>query len=519
MKLCMGTGNTSPDFETSNWTADKGGLVAYQSCGAAKFATAPRFNYGSQANSRLLCVGNIYKGIKDMTSARELFKNSTLEQIPSKPLFSNNTKITTFESCFEGTNITALPAAFFANNKKATNYKALCRNCKYLSTINTEEDIQFLFMDPDIEITEIDEMFKGCSALVSEVPALWKDFYGCSFMEGRHTNAFADCPNIANLYNVPESWGGKGKEYSYTVKPLDLRYIEVQWNSNNGTSYGTFELSNVAIKGNYKYVFDITISTGQYRGKPYEIIPFFGGAYASDPRDLNSIESVIDFTWSGSKGYGKPGNYFAYLGYRNGDKALIDKLKESIGGSNKYDTDGLYPEAKNFDKTTSFGFPQGSGGQFDTDEHGNSWGPGIRVRFDICYTEEKVITITQPDNPTIPAMKAYIDHLWKADSEWTANIPLKIFSSYAVGTQYYPRLDGDELGNYSGGVTSGIYKFHGLKIYDRSGTLKHDIVPVYAVVGGVSQAVLRDNVTSTDNIYCYEGKDGRAKAPIAYYRA
>lgn len=519
MKPCMGTGNTSTDFETSNWTADKGGLVAYQSCGAAKFATAPRFNFGSQSNSRLLCVGNIYKGIKDMTSANGLFKNSTLEQIPSKPLFSNNTEITTFESCFENTNITALPAAFFANNKRATNYKGLCRNCKYLSTINTEEDIQFLFMDSDIEINEIDEMFKGCSALVSEVPALWKEFYGCSFMEGRRTNAFADCPNIANLYNVPESWGGKGKEYSYTVKPLDLKYIEVQWGSNDGTSYGTFELSNIAIKGNYKYVFDITVSPKQ-NGKPYELIPFFGGAYASNPTDLNTIESVIDFTWSGSKGYAKPGNYEAYLCYRNGDETLIDNLKSAIGGSGNYNNDGLYPDAKNFDKTSSFRFPQGNAGQqYETDEHGNSWGPGIRVRFDICYTEEKVITITQPDNPSIPAMKAYIDHLWKADSEWTANIPLKIFSSYAVGLEYNTRIDGDNLGNYTGGAAPGTYRFHGLKIYDRSGTLKHDIVPVYAVVGGVSQAVLRDNVATTDNIYCYEGKDGRSSAPIAYYRA
>ena len=134
---------------------------------------------------------------------------------------------------------------------------------------------------------------------------------------------------------------------------------------------------------------------------------------------------------------------------------------------------------------------------------------------------------TQPDNPSIPAMKAYIDHLWAADSEWTANIPLKIFSSYAVGTEYYKRMVGDNLGNYVGGAAPGMYRFHVLKIYDRSGTLKHDIVPVYAVVGGVSQAVLRDNVATTDNIYCYEGKDGRYEddgvtrslAPIAYYRA
>ena len=371
-------------------------------------------------------------------------------------------------------------------------------------------------MDPDIEITEIDEMFKGCSALVSEVPALWKDFYGCSFMEGRRTNAFADCPNIANLYNVPESWGGKGKEYSYTVKPLDLKYIEVQWNSNNGTSYGTFELSNIAVKGNYKYVFDITVSPSQ-NGKPYELIPFFGAAYASEPTNLNTIESVIDFTWAGSKGYAKPGNYEGYLCYRNGDETLIDNLKSAIGGSGNFNNDGLYPDAKNFDKTSSFRFPQG--GQYEADENKPIWGPGKRVRFDICYTEEKVITITQPDDPSIPAMKAYIDHLWKADSEWTANIPLKIFSSYAVGTEYYPRIDGDNLGNYTGGASPGMYRFHGLKIYDRSGTLKHDIVPVYAVVGGVSQAVLRDNVATTDNIYCYESKDGRSIAPIAYYRA
>ena len=70
----------------------------------------------------MLCVGNIYKNLRDMTSAAGLFKNSTLEQIPAKPMFANNTKITTFESCFENTNITTLPANFFTTNVNAVEF-------------------------------------------------------------------------------------------------------------------------------------------------------------------------------------------------------------------------------------------------------------------------------------------------------------------------------------------------------------------------------------------------------------
>ena len=65
----------------------------------------------------------------------------------------------------------------------------------------------------------------------------------------------------------------------------------------------------------------------------------------------------------------------------------------------------------------------------------------------------------------------------------------------------------------------GYYKFHELKIYDKNGSLVHDIVPVYAVVGGVSMPVLMDATKSADNIYRFEGAPGHTIPSLTYYKA
>jgi hypothetical protein len=504
MVACIGTGNTSEGF--TSWTdKSQGGLVAYQCCGAAAFEKAPMFRYDNKLKSTLLCVGNIYANMKGtLTSAEGLFMNSSLEQIPDKPLFASNPNITTFKNCFMNTNITVLPGNFFANNKKAVNFERLCSGCEHLTSINTAEDVQFIFTDDNTEVQYIDRMFENCSALVSEVPALWKEFYGCSFLDGKSPMAFTGCPNISNKYSVPISWGGEGPEYSYTTNVIPLRYVELKWD-NAGDVFGVFELSNIALKGNYKYVLDVTVSG---LGGPYGIVPMFGAAYAEDPTNLETITSTLDFSWSGHDGWrSHEGRYTGYLNFRH-------KNDENIEAT-KLDRNNIaYTRATKYDKKTKYELPTVD------PSTGVAWTTsGERLRFDICYTREKSILISQPNNTRIAPLEAFLDHCWDANSDWVANVPARIFGMYFCPLEYKSKDWNTPYGNYTPGDMSGYYKFHELKIYDKNGSLVHDIVPVYAVVGGVSMPVLMDATKSADNIYRFEGAPGHTIPSLTYYKA
>lgn len=504
MSQCMGTGNTDEGFK-SDWKKEQGGLVAYQSCGAAEFAKAPSFKFGDTSKSRLLCVGNIYKGIKDMTSAEGLFMNSTLEQIPEKPLFANNPNITTFKQCFAKTNITVLPANFFANNKKAKNFEGLCSGCTKLTSINTAENIQFIFTDDVTEVENVNNMFLDCAALVSEVPALWKEFYGCSFLEGKTPNSFKGCPNIINLNSVPESWGGNGPEYTYTASVIPLRYVQLEC---TGDKFGTFELSNITLKGNYKYVLDISFVTPG-GGDPYGVVPIFGGARATNPLDLNSIDSTIDLAWGGTGDYKtQPTGFTGYVGFRANNEENIAAMHEDLNNAS-------YTRALKFNKKDPIILPSKG-----VDENGVAWArDGIRLRFDICYSKEGSIMITQPNNERISPIEGFVDHVWSADADWVSNVPPRIFGVYALPTMYRVPQAPDTIGNYTAYEPGGKYRFHELKIYDRSGNLVHDIVPVYAVVGGTAMPVLTDSLATENNIYRFSGQAGKEAPSLTYYRS
>ena len=523
MGACIGTGITDEKFPNESiWNAAQGGLVAYQSCGNAEFIKALPFSFNdnTKQKSRLLCVGNIYKNLRDMSSAAGLFKNSTLEQIPAKPMFANNTKITTFESCFENTNITTLPANFFTTNVNAVEFKKLCYKCTNLTSINTEEDIQFLFPAENVEVKGLDSMFEGCTALVSEVPALWSEFYGCSFLENHRTNTFKDCPYIINIDNVPESWGGNGPEYTYSAHTLPLRYIEMPAGED---MYGMFELTHVQLKGNYKFVLDITV-TGS--GGGFGFVNYFGSGRVDDSNIANinddtgapdEILSTLDFSWGGNGTSSRPPMYYGYLNYRNGDEKLIEN----------FDIPGAitYPGALQANQKDRFELKSDS-----PDSDGVTWSTGDRITFDICKTKEGFLTISKP-NPEVPGAtykkEAYIGHLWSPESNYTTNLPLRIFTSYANKIAYnggdtHPEWCGNKIYN----DPAGKFKFHSLKIYDRSGNLVYDIVPVYAVEGGVPVAVLKDTCTP-DRIYTVnwrpypkgDDKDHPEKYKLTYYRA
>ena len=509
MGPCIGTGNTDEGFPNeSGWNAAQGGLVAYQSCGNAEFIKPLSFSFSSdqaKQKSRLLCVGNIYKNLRDMTSAAGLFKNSTLEQIPAKPMFANNTKITTFESCFENTNITTLPANFFTTNVNAVEFKKLCYKCTNLTSINTEENIQFLFPAENVEVKGLDSMFEGCTALVSAVPALWSEFYGCSFLENHTTNTFKDCPYINNINNVPESWGGNGPEYSYAANTLPLKYIEMPAGEGK---YGMFEISHVQLKGNYKFVLDITVTgTGGW----YGLVNYFGSGRVDDNNISNEngetgapdeILSTLDFSWGGNGTSTTPTTSYGYLNFRNGNEDLITNFDNPT-----YIT---YPGALQTNQKDRFELKS-------PDSDGVTWSTGDRITFDICKTKEGFLTISKP-NPNVPGAtykkEAYLGHLWTAESDYITNLPLRIFTSYANKVAYNGGNITEWCGNKVANDAGGKFKFHSLKIYDHSGNLVYDIVPEYAVIGGVPQAVLKDTLTP-DRVYSVQ-RLGQDK--MSYYR-
>ena len=101
-----------------------------------------------------------------------------------------------------------------------------------------------------------------------------------------------------------------------------------------------------------------------------------------------------------------------------------------------------------------------------------------------------------------------------AESDYITNLPLRIFTSYANKVAYNGGNITEWCGNKVANDAGGKFKFHSLKIYDHSGNLVYDIVPEYAVIGGVPQAVLKDTLTP-DRVYSVQ-RLGQDK--MSYYR-
>lgn len=469
MLPCIGTGNTVSGF-SNVFGSNQGGLVAYQFIGQARMNKPLRFNMPTENDkqySKLVTIGDIYRNNIDMTNADDLFANTTLEQIPTdKSIFRNNKKITSFNRTFKNTNITVIAANFFYDNTVATSFEETFANCSNLSNIQSGEDIQFLFPAEDVEITSVKNMFLNCGALVSEVPAFWKTFYGCSFADPKRKpqNSFAGCGNIKNIKNVPKSWrgGGTTAEYADTSSIKELRYLTFTEHL-----FGVFECSDINLKSNYSYSLEMFIPDIG----PYGIIPLFGAAHANDATSYETIDRVIDFNLYGNENGTNPMTWTKYFTYRLGENnnlsswnvglSEIDKLSDVIGNyRNK------------------------------------------RVILDICHTDNNICKIYQVDDA-----KQYNEIKmpeWTIDNEVIGNIPLRIFSSYAVNTTY----------NDSGAnsyLPEGWIKFYNLKIYDKNKILLYDLKPGYAVVGGMNTVVIYDDLSK--NTYVGTG----AAVKTAYY--
>lgn len=474
MKPCFGTG-TNQGFADSFSSTTRGGLVAYQSSGAAVFETMPRFNFSNKTYSKILCVGNIYKNCTACTSADSLFENSTIEQIPSTPMFYNCVALRSFNKTFKNSNITTLPASFFSNNMNATSFTETFYGCEMLSSIGSEEDVQFLFPSDDVEITSLRWMFYGCSALVSEVPGFWKTFYGCSFADAGMNIAnaqktFEGCIRCKNYDNIPYSWGGNTStpEYSQTSGVNPLKYIYP--GRTNGLAY--FELGNISISANYRYEYTFK-SPGQ---DWYETQPLFGAAIASDINDESTITRVIDFHRGGSGDAYKPNWFSGYLSYRLLGPA--DHWNAATANGSQYER--------------LFGDPYGGRNN------------DILV-LDICHTQDKKARIYKKNDASNYNVLNVDD--WSYEDNTTSNLPLRIYYTYHLNEALSYRYE-----DPTAYVAQDLY-FYELKIYNALNELIHDIVPGYAVINNVSAPVLYDKLDDT-NIYPPTGPGSNS---INYY--
>jgi len=457
---CFGTG-TSSDLFPASWAdvprnlENPGGLVAYQSNGAAVFRTMPRFNISNKDYSKLISVGNIYKTCVDCTSADSLFENTTLEQIPTSGLFNNCVEIVSFNKTFKNTNLTTLPANFFVYNTKAVSFEETFANCTLLSTINSEEDIPFLHPADDIEIVSLKRMFAGCESLISRVPGFWKTFYGCSFADAvrvasKSQKSFEGCVRAGNYDSIPYSWGGNTStpEYTQTARVNPLKYIHP--GRANGLTY--FELGGIPLCGNYRYEYIFKNKSSDW----YEVQPLFGAATADDVNDESTITSVTDFHRGGSGHSGKANIFTGYFTYRNGSPAT----KWNVATTN-----GTNPASV-----------------FSGDIGRNS----DIIVLDICHTQDNKVKIYRQSDPN--NFNIFNVDNWSYENNTPSNLPLRIYYTYFLNNALDYRYE-----DPTAYVAQDLY-FYELKIYNGINELVHDIVPGYAVINNVSAPVLYDKL-------------------------
>lgn len=460
MLPCIGTTSASSGFNTVWGGSDTGGLIAYQSIGGALINTMLRFNFDNKIYSKLLCIGNIYKSCIDAISAESLMENTTIEQIPSdKSLFTNNINIKTFKRTFKNSNITALSPNFFLTNTKATNFEETFYGCAFLSSIVTAEDVDFIIQDKGVEVESLKNMFFNCTTLTSEVPGLWKIYYGCSFAMNTSQNTYAGCTKVYNFANIPASWGGSinTPEYlEHSYKSLEYFYA-----GSNNTNEGYFEFTDIYPKGTWKYVYEFTSIDN-----PYEIVPLFGCASGTD---INNITGVLDFSRGGMNNgsVNNPGIYTGVLSYRQG----------GLANSNWYTAKDNYGvSALVFD--TSYG------------------AANSRAIIDICHTTNNKIKIWPVDSSS--NYKTFNLNNWDASSNYESTLPLLLLEIYNTNNMNAVYTSGYNP-PYRGKKT----KIHNLKIYDNLNNLIHDISPVYGKVEESMGAFLYDSITG--NTYPYSG--------------
>ena len=466
MLPCIGTTSSTEGFHT-NWQAsDTGGLVAYQSIGAAKFETLPTFRFANKTYSKLLSVGNVFKSCTTARTAESLFENSTVEQLYNGALFDNCTEIESFKNTFKNSNITILPSGFFMNNTKAKNFESAFENCTNLSSINSAENITFIRQDADVEVVSVLRMFAGCVNLTSEVPALWKTFYGCSFTSTPQ-KSFENCNKVVNFDNIPNDWGGQPNVSYIESEYKALRYFSTM----NVPKSDTAEfITNIYPKGHYRYEYDI-----EFTADWYEMIPLFGAAIGTTDGINTTLESVIDFNRGGNAEGTSPGIYTAYMPYRinaapDADWALALNLSTGNAGE-------------------VFGSSGGGTGYGNMGEH---------IIFDISYTTDGRVTVYPYGTNKENTQKQFRIADWDNGINWRATLPLKILNIYNTHELPYDAPSGESTTELYRGK---YIKFYSLKIYDDSEykSLIHEIVPVYGQVPNtnVMTAFLYDKMTDT----------------------
>ena len=471
-----------------------GGLIAYQSVGEATMKAVPTFRFAEKRFSILACVGHIYDKFVNMTSAESLFANTQLEQIPTISIFKYNTNIQSFNSTFANTNIISVPNAFFSTNTKATSFRETFAGCTNLTTLHTSADGVLFVQDPGVEVTDLYHTFYGCSKLTDEVPALWAQYYGCSALRAPYT--FDGCVSLGNYSSVPSEWGGIADTYyESSIKFLD--YLQL----NGGEGY--FE-TDIYPSNNYRYVFDYTCVENHYEG-----MPIFGSAYATDPTDESTIDTVIDFTKQGSRTGGGAGGWIGCLRYRLGTSVSSDLQSTKIKRGGEYVDypdllqPGIFPRAE---------------------------GSGARVIIDICKTKSGVVTSKTYDAANDTWTDSAITYMpeWNNEQTMVSNLPLRLFASY---DNYH---DNPVAGEVDGVQVEDVYptyfipqqpgrniskgKFRSLKIYrpaipsgDRIGgtyadfELIHELVPAYGMIEGFLVPFLYDKVEEKRYLYTPNG--------------
>lgn len=489
---CFGTSQTSAGFHTIWQSEDLGaGLVAYQSTGAATFnykygtdtqgkamiATHPTFKFNDKKYSQLVCIGNIYKSCTAMTTADSLFENTTLQQISPIPLFRNCVNIKTFNKTFKNSDITTIPANFFITNDAASSFEETFANCSSLSSINSEENLPFFSTTSTIEIRHLENMFKDCILLTSEVPAFWKTFYGCSFCTFTEQKTFDGCYNISNIESIPVEWGGPAETYHDLEQVKILDYVSFNDGDEKGgviqTKGNTYITTDIYPKARYRYVFEFSL----YK-RFYEPIPLFSAGFTTDEETLSEeyLESAVDFIHNGyASGEQERNEYTGYFLYRLGSDA----------GEN-------WSTASNIDGKSAVVFSPGYGGnEQSTYPSGEDDWPGAgaqRIKVDISYTTEGYVGIYPYNDES--ARKEFVLKDWAAaDPNWSANLPIRFLLPYNNKQILYPS-DGDKFAHAK------FIAIHELKVYDDTydKNLVADLVPAYGNYKGNWTVFLYDKV-------------------------
>ena len=494
MTPCFYQGSNSGTLPIA-WSANIGGLVAYQSVGEATFEKIPTFKVTTAADKQYILfasVGYIYNKFTDMTNADELFMNTKLEQIPVTSIFKNNRSITSFNRTFKNCNLTALTNGFFANNTKAVSFEETFAECHNMTTIHASESTVLINLEAGREIQSLYHMFMNCDKLTDRVPALWITFYGCS--KARNSQAYAGCVDAANYATIPSDWGGQGEMY-YESNPKVLDYLVFAHGE------GFFEFTDIIPSNNTRYKLEITKTDHWW----YEGMPIIGGGYATNlasPEDTAMY--AIDFLEGGSATGGR---------YEGGRGSLMNRIGSPVSA------DFLPTTTKANDPSTPYPVSVGIDGIFTKTA-------GHRIVIDICKTLSGVVTMTDLANSDFNTPKTYVQG-WTNDSSYGYNLPMRLFGSYDhfhtnanldTGVDDYPdyyvprqpdrnfsQEKFHELMIYKAGTASGIGSAYER---DPEEDLIHDIVPAYGKIDDVLVPFMYDKITN--KIYPYSPQHGDA---------